>query len=286
MRIGSQEHKELFCHRFMATHRPYEPETLSWPDLDEGAIERLLSIPFWGEAIRIERRAGEMVSAFAATIDDPLIREAVALQGREENRHGRLIRYMTERYNLNPAIPDPEPLPTQIEPAFVQFGYGECIDSSFAFGLFEIGKQTGWFPDSLLSIFDTVLDEEARHITFFVNWIAYERKRRGLAIQPIEAILTLKGYGRALLNLVKTFGNTDMGGSGFTAKGGSVFEFDLTPEKFLTICLQENDRRMSQFDDRLLRPQLLPSLGRVALNVLKLKPGRKAPTLETQQGAS
>lgn len=44
MRIGSQEHKELFCRWFMDTHNVYEPVDLPWPDLDEGAARVALGV--------------------------------------------------------------------------------------------------------------------------------------------------------------------------------------------------------------------------------------------------
>jgi hypothetical protein len=41
-----------------------------------------------------------MVSAFAATVSDPLIQEAIALQGQEEARHARLLEYMIRHYDI------------------------------------------------------------------------------------------------------------------------------------------------------------------------------------------
>ncbi|MEB3336488.1 MAG: ferritin-like domain-containing protein [Leptolyngbyaceae bacterium] len=278
MKIGSQEHQELFCQTFMASHRQYDPDTLPWPDLDDASLARLQGIPFWGEAIRIERKAGLMVSTFAETVSNPRIREAIALQGREEARHARLLECMTQRYGIETTVPPTEALPLNIEPAFVKFGYGECIDSFFAFGLFEIGRQSGFFPASLLAIFDPVLDEEARHIVFFVNWIAYLQAIQGRGAPPLRATLTMWHYGRALLNLVHLLRSADTGGAGFTATGASVVDMNLTPEKFLSTCLRENARRMSVFDERLLRPQLLPSLGKISLSALKLLPQRQSRT--------
>ena len=41
MKIGSDEHKRRFCDAFIASHNPYAPELLSWPELDDGALEAL-----------------------------------------------------------------------------------------------------------------------------------------------------------------------------------------------------------------------------------------------------
>ncbi len=100
MKIGSEAHKELFCRSFMESYQEYDPEALPWPDLDDATLARLQGIPFWEEAWTIEREAGVMVSAFAETVSDPVIREAIALQGKEEARHARLIEFLIQRYDV------------------------------------------------------------------------------------------------------------------------------------------------------------------------------------------
>jgi hypothetical protein len=87
MRVGTLEHRDLFCKTFIDGHRAYEPETLPWSELEPKYLERLRSIPFWGVARAMERKAGIMVTAFAQTPPDPVIREAVELQGIEKARH-------------------------------------------------------------------------------------------------------------------------------------------------------------------------------------------------------
>src|SRR5689334_16733605 len=98
MKIGSAEHKERFCRQFIASHRRFDPAALSWPDLGGAELDRLRAIPFWQEVLYTERRAGAIVAAYAQTIADPLVREAVALQGFEEERHAELLRVMIGRY--------------------------------------------------------------------------------------------------------------------------------------------------------------------------------------------
>jgi hypothetical protein len=54
-----------------------------------------------------------------------------------------------------------------------------------------------------------------------------------------------------------------------SATEASVFMDGFTLEMFLANCLEENARRMSVFDPKLLQPQLLPGLATVALSALK-----------------
>lgn len=263
MRIGSNEHKELFCRTFIETHVVYEPETLPWPALDDVMLAQLRALPIWGTALQIESNAGVMVTGFAKTLDDPVIRDAVLLQGAEEQRHARLIATMIERYGLSADAQAPALELT--ERAFIDFGCGECIDSFLGFGFFALVRESGLAPDALLSIFDRVLWEEARHILFFVNWMAYERAQRAGRARLRHALASGRGYGRALLNIA-TIARSAADGSATPRADDLPKVFSgLTLPKFLAACVAENERHMARFDPRLLRPRLMPALARTAV---------------------
>ncbi len=267
--VGSDEHKELFCRTFIQTHAPYDPATLPWPDLDRTALSRLHAVPFWGTALQIERNAGFLVNEFAKTLPDPLIREAVALQGFEESRHAEMMRTLVQRYGLQAEID--ETLPAVTKRGFVDFGYNECLDSFFGFGVFRLAFEARVFPVELLTIFTRVIHEEARHIVFFVNWIAYDRARRGLRGALLQAPATLAGYYRSLRRLIKLArGGRNNAESQKYGDAFSELSFErLTLRNFVAACLNENDAQMSQLDERLLRPQLVPALARFALRFMR-----------------
>ncbi len=264
MKIGSEQHKELFCRWFIDSNLAYEPTDLAWPDLDEHSLAFLHAVPVWRSALEVEVNAGGMLDAFASTQRDPLIREALALQGYEEARHGRMLRTLFDRYNID--VTDVEPSPQSSKGAFVSFGYDECLDSFFGFGIFRIAREAKVVADSLINVFSRVLIEEARHIVFFVNWVAYDRARRGLGAAPLQALPTARGYLQAILKTVRRgkSANADERGMGVAL---DVFA-GLTLERFLLTCLEENDRYMAAFDQRLLRPRFVPTLVRCALRVL------------------
>jgi hypothetical protein len=153
-------------------------------------------------------------------------------------------------------------LPVDLKRAFVDIGYGECIDSFFAFGLFAVARQSGFFPKPLLDVVGPILDEEARHIVFFVNWEAYQRHQRGNGFAPLRATRTIHYYGCALRRRLGTFRRSN--GVGFAMSGSSRITADLTPRTLLQICLRENDRRLAGFGSDLLRPHFVPVLAGLA----------------------
>jgi len=275
--IGSDAHKDWFCRHFRETYQDYTPETLPWPELDEAALGRLRSVPFWQEVLHTERRAGAIVREFAKTVEDPALRQAIDLQGFEETRHAELIRTMIRRYGIDAAETPLDSLPADIETAFKDFGFGECMDSFLGFGVFKIARQSGFLPEAMFEIFDRLMFEETRHIVFFVNWMAWRQVTQGRGARWRRALSSLRFYARAIKRLVGTAkrGAEANDGKDFSATQASVFLEGFTFRRFLEDCYAENARRMSAVDEGLLRPVFLPRLADTALAALRLWNGRK-----------
>ncbi len=285
--IGSDEHKRAFCRSFVDTHRPFRPEDISWPDLDDEGRRRLAALPIWNEAVRTEAETALKVQTLGAAETDPALAEAIALQGYEEGRHAEILRLLTARYGIAvDAFPPPQ-RPRNPRWAFVSTGYGECIDSFFAFGLFAIGRRSQYFPAALIDLFDPIMQEEARHILFVVNWVAYLRARTPWAFRPGfdgRFVWTLGGQLFEHARNALRFG----GGAsqeGFMMGSHSVFE-ELSARSFLELCLAENDRRLASYDARLPRPRLVPAAVRLALRFLPSGDNGRAATVEVSDAAS
>ncbi len=271
IRIGSESHKQLFCQTFIQTHDPFKPEEIVWPDLDEESLARLKSLPVWNEAARTEAATAVKVQALGRTEPDPVLAEAIALQGYEEGRHADVIQRLTARYGI-----DVKPFPAFEIPknptwTFLRTGYGECLDSFFAFGLFSLGSRSGLFPAKVVSVFETIMQEEARHILFIVNWAAYLRAQRPLPLRP--AFDARRAWNIVAQAVDRVRGAMQMGGGngdsqdGFTLKSHTSFS-DFSLRSFLELCLAENARRFAPYDRRLLRPILVPSTVKALLKVL------------------
>jgi hypothetical protein len=117
-----------------------------------------------------------------------------------------------------------------------------------------------------------LLEEEARHITFFVNWIAYEDHRAGkTALQRFRG--SIMNYGRAVGRLVRTFGG-DATSTGFVSTGVEAVVADVTPAMFIEACLAENRRVMAMFPAGLVKPRVMPTLALLALTAIRALPPR------------
>lgn len=101
------------------------------------------------------------MAAYAATIDAPQLRDAIALNAWEENRHKQVLSRMVATYGIARASEPPYAWPKDPEWAYLVTGYSGCIDSFFAFGLFELARRSGLFPPALIDTFEPVMQEEA-----------------------------------------------------------------------------------------------------------------------------
>ncbi len=278
IRIGSDEHKALFCKVFVATHDPYVPARIAWPDLDAESLSRLRGLPVWNEAVRTESATAVKVQTLGEVESDPVLGEAIRLQGFEEARHAEVLTLLTRRYGIDVAPFPPPERPKNPTWAFVRTGYGECLDSFFAFGLFAIGRRSGLFPSALVDVFEPVMQEEARHILFLVNWAAYLRARRPLLSKPFFDVR--RAWNIAAQAVDRAKGAMQMGGAGkgdgkgeaptqdgFTMKSHGAFG-GISLRGFLELCLSENERRLAPYDARLLRPAIVPPLVKLALKVM------------------
>jgi hypothetical protein len=275
-RIGSDDHKELFCRSFLGTHRPFDPAEIEWPQLSEEEIRRLKALPVWSEAARTEAETALKVQTLGRAERDPLMAQAIALQGYEEGRHAELLRRLTERYGIAVTPFRVGPPPDEPQWTFLSVGYGECIDSFFAFGLFEIGRRSRLFPEALISIFETVVQEEARHILFLVNWSAYLRRRSPAFARPAYDVRRAWIVAAQILEHAR---HAMSFGKGQSEEGFEMTSHgelgDLSARDFLELCLSENARRLAPYDPRLLRPRLVPGAVRAALRLMPS--GRKRP---------
>ena len=273
IRLGSEEHKILFCRTLLDTFNPYKPAVIDWPKLDSETRDRLVSLPIWDIAVQTEGKARLNVASYAEVTRDPLLRKAIELNAFEEGRHKHVLSNLVAAYGIELA-PEPEYV-VQGSPewAFMVTGYSECIDSFFAFGLFESAKRSGFFPEELVDTFEPVIQEEARHILFFVNWAAWHRRTMPLWRRPFFELKVLAVWLFLIWERIGIARTVEGGAqdNNFTVTGAKSVGNDIDVAALIDLCLAENERRMSLYDGRLLRPLAVPALARLARRFMRPK---------------
>ena len=117
-----------------------------------------------------------------------------------------------------------------------------------------------------------MIQEEARHILFFANWVVWYRRNMPWWRRPLFAIKTL----RLSLHLVRERVAMAKGMGArrrprdvnFTMTGARSVGIKLKPRELIGLCLAENERRMAGYDPRLLRPTTVPRLARLVQRLL------------------
>jgi len=276
LRIGSARHRDAVCQMFGDTFNPYKPAVIDWPRLAPDALHRLTSLPIWDIAVRTEDKARARMEAYGQAVHDTAWSDVIARNGWEEGRHRQVLSNLVERYGIELEAAPPDQPPPDAEWGYLVTGYSECIDSFFAFGLFELARRSGFFPIELVDTFEPVIQEEARHILLFANWLAWHRRQLG----PLRRIGFELRVARVWLFLIwERIGLArDLDGdkakpqdNNFTLTGSqAVSDIAISPLGLMAICLSENDRRFAGYDKRLLRPTTTPTLARLAVRFGKL----------------
>jgi hypothetical protein len=269
VRIGSQAHKALVCRMFQETFNPYKPSIIDWPKLSDDARDRLVNLPIWDIAVQTEGKARLRMASYAERTPDTEWREAIGLNAWEEGRHKEVLSNLVQAYGIVLA-PEPAYLkPKDTDWAYLVTGFSECIDSFFAFGLFEVAKRSGFFPADLVDTFEPVIQEEARHILLFANWLAWQRRNLALWRRPwfelrVLAVWAFLGWERIGIARGMDDKEAPKQDNNFTLTGSkAVSDADLSPAALMAVCLEENDRRFAGYDQRLLRPTTTPFLARI-----------------------
>lgn len=274
--LGSYEFKKLFCRSFIDSHTPYRSDSLLWPVLEDGFVERIRSIPFWGEVLQTQHRETQIVCAFAQPLKDPMVKETVLLLGEEQKRLTAILRAFLHAYGIpSPALLSPA-LPKNLEAAFMQAGYRKCLDLFVADGLRAAAFQTRFIPEELNQLLAQLMTEQYRNSIFLVNWMAYQKTKLNRRWNQWSAVPAIWSRSAALVQLMAAFGAKDEDERPPAERWMTRF----SAEAFLTLCLSEHQHQMQAFDAELLRPQLGANLATVAREAFKVWPQRRvSPTL-------
>ena len=280
--IGSEAHKAAMCAMFQDTFNPYKPSVIDWPTLDDAALARITALPIWDIAVQTEGKARLRMKAYADMLNDAALSRAIGLNAWEENRHKEVLSRMVAFYGI-PLAREPDYVPPRdAEWAYLVTGFSECIDSFFAFGLFEMARRSGLFPQPLVDTFEPVMQEECRHILLFANWLAWHRRtmpawKRPLFELRVAAAWVFLGWERiGIARGMDADGKQVIEDHNFTIKGAkAVSTEEIGLGELMGLCLEENDRRFSGYDTRLLRPTTMPTLVRIARRFMRA-PRRRA----------
>jgi hypothetical protein len=275
LRPGTDAHKRAVGQMFRDTFNPYKPTIMEWPTLSEEERNRLITLPIWDIAVQTEGKARLRMLSYANSLTDPVWRETIALNGWEEGRHKTVLANLVAAYGI---VLEPEPAyiePRDTEWAYLVTGFSECIDSFFAFGLFALAQQSGFFPPELVDTFEPVMQEECRHILLFANWLAAHRRtmpwwRRVGFEARVLAVWAFLGWERMGIARGMDDGKAKAQDNNFTVTGSkAVSDVDVSVPELMALCLTENDRRFAGYDARLVRPTTMPALVRFALRFMR-----------------
>lgn len=277
IRVGTDNHFKMLTQLLKATYNPYKPSVLKWPELDAETLARITSLPIWDIAVQTEIKASMRIENYAKTVPDAALRAALQHMAGEESRHRDVLSRLVAAYDIPMQPEETYQLPKDAEWGFMVTGYSECIDSFFAYGLFEMARRSGFFPADLVETFEPVVQEEGRHILFFTNWVAWHKANMPLWRRPYFAVKTLAVWAFLIwerIGIARSVDGLEGADANFTMNGSKALSDEMDPAVLIDICLEEDKKRMAGYDRRLLRPTTMPRLARMAR--LFVRPKKKS----------
>ncbi|WP_331535047.1 ferritin-like domain-containing protein [Acidocella sp.] len=276
IKIGADDHFKMLTQLLKATYNPYKPSVLNWPQLDPDTLQRITSLPIWDIAVQTEIKASMRIENYAQTVPSAALRQALLHMAGEESRHRDVLSRLVAAYDIPMQPEETYELPKDAEWGFMVTGYSECIDSFFAYGLFEMARRSGYFPTDLVETFEPVVQEEGRHILFFTNWIAWHKANMPLWRRPYFAVKTAAVWAFLIwerIGIARSVDGLEGADANFTMNGSKALSDEMDPAVLMDICLEEDKKRMAGYDRRLLRPTTMPRLTRIAR--LFIRPKKK-----------
>jgi hypothetical protein len=267
IKVGTVEHFMMLTQLLKATYNPYKPSVLNWPKLDPDTLARITSLPIWDIAVQTEIKASMRIENYAKTVPNTALRLALLHMAGEESRHRDVLSRLVAAYDIPMQPEETYQLPKDAEWGFMVTGYSECMDSFFAYGLFEMARRSGFFPIDLVETFEPVVQEEGRHILFFTNWVAWHKANMPLWRRPYFAVKTAAVWAFLIwerIGIARNVDGLEGADANFTMNGSKALSDEMDPAILIDICLEEDKKRMAGYDLRLLRPTTMPRLARMA----------------------
>jgi hypothetical protein len=200
------------------------------------------------------------------------VKGAITLYGKEQQRHGSVLEAFMQQYDTPVPALTPLPVPPKPDLAFIDLGYNAALDTFLDCGLFAILRQYQSLPLALLQTWDTILAEEARHLSLFVNGLAYQNTKQKAAFsQLFRGLPVLWRRRNSLLTLLGAFGEKE---DPEDYPAAQRWLGALSAEQFLDLCLAEHQRRMQILPANLIQPQFSPALAKFTKEVLRVWPKR------------
>jgi hypothetical protein len=274
VRNGSVEHRDLVCREFINGFKSYEVSDRQWPELDRLSASRIRAMPFWNDALRAEQIAAGCARRMAEAESDHALREALAMLAYEKGRAASLIESLMHRYGIKiqRLRGDRRRSP---EWGYMWNGFTELNDMLLAFGLFRLGAQAQFLPATLITIFEDLMAEEARHVMLFHNWTILRMRRAPFHLRPMVMIrgvaglsLTTFGRLRAGMRVALSRPFKEPAGHFVMWAPSRLLGNAVSFRRFIEIGIGEFDRRMATFDPSLPRPWLAPAMLRWATHLL------------------
>ena len=224
---GQRDDLSSFCRMLLETFNPYKPAVIDWPKLDDrgaSAADQPADLGHRGADRRQRPPAHPHLCATASPTRCCARRSSSRPSRKAATR--RCCRHLVAAYGIQLA-PEPDYVePRDAEWAFMVTGYSaNASTASSPSACSSWRERSGFFPPELVDTFEPVIQEEGRHILFFVNWVAWHRRQHAAVAAAVVLPEDAGGVGFLIwerIGIAREVGGGPKQDANFTVTGAAV----------------------------------------------------------------
>lgn len=249
---------------------------MTLPSLDDSTRKKLAELNIWAEVYDQHQQAGWVAQSYSQVVKGSLLQRAIAQIAENELALAQSLKTLCKENRLGTInVGNHDSVPAS-EVAFRKSCHRSNLSLFLASGLYELASQDGYLQPDLLNLWNEVLNIQACHVLFFMNWLAFEaqvKQKPDYELSGLGSLWTHKKQWLAIFNKLNRSEYDDN-----LPRDPKQIDYFLGKENyssFLDACERNYRDRFESLDSRLLRPRILLNTSAFFQTILGFWPQRR-----------
>ena len=236
---------------------------------------RLRELEFWSWGYAQLHQSGKLAQVFAEGIRGTLLQEAIAQLGNNNLTLAQAVKTLCKKNRFGNITVQSSVATAASEAAFKQSSHQNHMMFFFSCGLYEFALRENYLQSDLMACWNQMLDLQASHILFFVNWLAFESHVRQKPEYELSGLWSLFELRSQWFSILKKLNRSEYDDNlPNNPKNIDYFLGKHNLSEFLDVCEQGYCSRFESFDEQLIRPRILIQTSRAFRTLLGFWPQR------------
>lgn len=257
--------------------------TLTFPALDELTQKRLAELQFWPSIYGQLHRASVIAQSLSQSAQGSLLQGAITQLAQDNLAIAAAVKTFCQERHLTDSNFTKTSVSSPSKSDFKAICHQNNMGLLWMSGLYELAIQEDYLQADILAILDQILMLQARHILFFLNWLAFEshvKQKPEYELKGLLSFLPLKGLWFETFKKLNRSEYDDT--LPIDPDESDYFLGKYGYSDFVQACESNYLARFTGYDERLVQPRTLLQAAKSVRTLLGFWPQRvnavKAPS--------